>query len=88
MAHHQAAKGGRPYLRLGLAGTDPLGRNIPEGIPLDDDLTTAADPSSPLFAPCVTCHDPHGSGSPDVTKSNSNAMLRLAFKRDLCVICH
>ncbi len=87
MEHCEARKGGRPYLELGLGGTGAGGTAIPGSFPLDHDLTSAAPPGPPLFAPCVTCHDPHGTASV-ATVSGSNRMLRLSYRRELCMICH
>jgi hypothetical protein len=62
--------------------------------PIDLDLTTNAALLGPYYAPCVACHDPHGSTSTDTkgSKANSsNRMLRDQFQTktaDLCVTCH
>jgi cytochrome c553 len=77
------------YTQLGLKGTDPTGGGIPAGFPLDQDITAAAGSGEPLFAVCVTCHDPHGTGTVDQT-FGSNHMLRLPWleRGTLCRICH
>lgn len=86
---HQGIAAQRPYLQLGFGLTDPSARQVPAGIPLDSDLTSAAGSGPPLFATCVTCHDPHGSPASD-TSRGSNHMVRMNWKStsDLCLICH
>jgi len=85
---HMGVTEKRPYLKLGNDGTDPGGGRIP-GFPLDEDLTSAAPPGEPIFAPCVTCHDPHGTAAADVP-DGSNHMVRLGYysAATLCKICH
>jgi hypothetical protein len=86
---HLSVSGARPYLQLGYGSTDALGRSIPEGVPLDSDLSSLAGASSPHFATCVTCHDPHGTGVTDQTRG-SNHMVRMKYVTEstLCLICH
>jgi predicted CXXCH cytochrome family protein len=86
---HGPVDGTRPYLQLGQKGTNPDGALVPEGAPLDHDLSALASPGRPVFAPCVTCHDPHGSPEPDTTL-DSNRMVRLGYRtsNELCLSCH
>jgi hypothetical protein len=86
---HKGVSHGRDYLQLGYGLTDPTGGTVPEGFPLDTDLTSNASSGTPIFGTCVTCHDPHGTGTADTT-NGSNHMVRAdyATKSDLCVACH
>ena len=57
-------------------------------IPLDIDLNTDA---SGYFAPCVSCHDPHGTGVAKHSSNRSNFMMRFGFpptSNVLCSKCH
>jgi hypothetical protein len=57
-------------------------------VPVDSDITRRATPAEPDFAPCVSCHDPHGSGSMQVARHASNLMLRGDYTGQLCRFCH
>jgi len=59
--------------------------NIPD-IPIDVDLNTNASPTG-NYAPCVSCHDPHGTGTPVPPDYSSNRMLRFRFPPDNAVLC-
>ena len=59
--------------------------------PIDCDLNTAADAADDDYAPCVSCHDPHGTGATDAKRTGpSNAMLRANWlsEKTLCQVCH
>jgi len=86
---HYGVSSGRSYLQLGYGLTDALGGAIPADIPVDSDLTSSASPGPPIFATCVTCHDPHGSGVTDTTRG-SNHMVRRGYttSSELCALCH
>lgn len=43
------------------------------GVFVDSDLSSRAIPAEPDYAPCVSCHDPHGTGAPATSR---NRMLR------------
>lgn len=90
---HQGAGAERSYLQLGYGLTEPTGKGIPADMPLDNDLTSAARSGVPVFAPCITCHDPHGTGTIDNGQTDTpvtNHMLRRRWKNkfQLCVFCH
>jgi hypothetical protein len=64
-------------------------------IPVDSDITGRATPTGPDFAPCISCHDPHGSASAKVETvegtKRSNRMLRADYtlsSSPLCSKCH
>jgi hypothetical protein len=68
-------------LQFGTGSTYGDGEMRP--IPVDSDITRRATPASPDFAPCVSCHDPHG--SPYVLPEKlSNRMLRANYACDRC----
>jgi hypothetical protein len=89
---------GDTIVRFGLHGSisdaDTLPGTIP--YPVDSDLTTRASTADPDFAPCVSCHDPHGTGVSDVRgggtgPAKKNAMLRDTWwssPNTLCKNCH
>ena len=59
------------------------------GIPMDNDLNTDASPTG-AYAPCVSCHDPHGTSPlipPTMDHPESNAMLRYKYTRDSNELC-
>jgi len=61
--------------------------------PIDSDISTNATTANPDYAPCITCHDPHGTDTTDhygAPSSNSNFMLRGNFLSDpgYCKVCH
>lgn len=69
------------------------GESISPPWPVDSDISTNAGTSEPDYAPCVTCHDPHGTGITDhknLPSNNSNFMLRGDFLTDpdYCKVCH
>lgn len=56
---------------------------------MDSDLNSTVNGGT-NFAPCVACHDPHGTSNPD-TKSGTNRMVRMEFlsgASPLCTACH
>jgi predicted CXXCH cytochrome family protein len=57
--------------------------------PMDIDLNTGATGVTD-YAPCVACHDPHGTGTTDKAPSTTNRMMRANWKSvsTLCVQCH
>jgi hypothetical protein len=65
------------------------------GIPIDVDLNTNASPTG-NYAPCISCHDPHGTGVKTPSGYTSNRMVRYEFpvetdptmKSELCAKCH
>jgi len=62
---------------------------IPD-IPIDTDVSTVA--SGPKhYAPCISCHDPHGTGVQKPPSASSNSMLRFTIpptNNILCSKCH
>jgi predicted CXXCH cytochrome family protein len=72
-------------VQLGQMGTRMFGQMLP--VPVDSDVTTRALATTPDYAPCFACHDPHGTGAPD-GDTPSNKMLRMEWKNDLCRVCH
>lgn len=73
---------------LGSHNTYPDGDLIP--LPIDDCLTTLALPEEPDFAPCIACHDPHGTAtiSPRADGNNKMARHRWSSTAVLCEQCH
>ncbi len=63
----------------------------PGPYPVDQDISTNAGGST-YYVPCVSCHDPHGTGTPvtPALPSNSNFMLRDSYVNPstLCRVCH
>ena len=60
---------------------------IPD-IPIDIDLNTGA---GGFYAPCVSCHDPHGTGTTVPVGKPSNYMMRFNWPptaNTLCSKCH
>jgi predicted CxxxxCH...CXXCH cytochrome family protein len=57
--------------------------------PVDADLNTGANAADVDYAPCISCHDPHGTGVVEPTKS-SNRMVRDSWitAPTLCNVCH
>ena len=71
------------------AGNDAL--NAP--FPIDCDLNTGANCADTDYAPCVSCHDPHGTGLVEPGSPETNFMMRrkwITFDSDpyLCMGCH
>jgi len=60
-----------------------------EGYPMDTDLADLGFSGPPHYAPCVSCHDPHGSGATSMT-AGSNRMVRENYKKPakVCTACH
>ena len=61
--------------------------------PIDTDISTNASTTEPDYAPCISCHDPHGTNTPDhhgSATTQSNFMLRYTWisNSDLCIVCH
>jgi hypothetical protein len=71
--------------------------NVPDNlvIPIDVDLNTGASPTGD-YAPCISCHDPHGTNVRTPDGYTSNKMVRYEFpvsidptmKSELCAKCH
>ena len=63
----------------------------PGPYPVDQDISTNASGST-YYAPCISCHDPHGTGAPAKTAATtqSNFMLRDSWLSPsiLCKVCH
>jgi len=57
--------------------------------PMDDDLAATGFGGPPYFAPCISCHDPHGTGV-EIKSGTSNNMVRDSYKKPalLCNRCH
>ena len=57
--------------------------------PMDQDLSTNASGAT-YYAPCVACHDPHGTTAAEPAKNNLNRMLRDQWvtTNPLCNKCH
>jgi hypothetical protein len=58
--------------------------------PIDADLSTDA-AGGKEYAPCVSCHGPHGTGTGKAANNRSNFMLRTSFPPSsnlLCSMCH
>jgi len=75
-------------VQFGTHLTYPDGESVV--YPIDSALTTNASVAPEDFAPCISCHDPHGTPVP-VTLSSTNKMARDAFSGDdvtLCAGCH
>jgi hypothetical protein len=62
---------------------------LPANYPFDAELNTNANAADVDYAPCVSCHDPHGTGVVEPTKS-SNRMVRDNWisPYTLCNRCH
>jgi len=85
---HQGLSSQRPFLQMGYGATNPRAGQLPQALPFDADLTSAA-AGGPLHATCVTCHDPHGTGISDATRG-ANHMVRMNWVTEstLCIQCH
>ena len=60
------------------------------GMPIDADLNTDAIGGG-AYAPCISCHDPHGTGTAKPVGKPSNYMMRFewpATANTLCSKCH
>ncbi len=78
-------------VQLGLSLTQADGAQI--AYPVDSDVSTHTNPAQPVFAPCISCHNPHGttiSDTDDLNPNASNRMLRDNWEsaKDLCLGCH
>jgi PKD repeat protein len=94
------AKDSEPALNavwFGSHATRSDGESI--GVPVDSDLTTRAGTEEPDFAPCITCHNPHGTGNTNhkgMASTNSNFMIRREIgggdwwndAMPYCLTCH
>ncbi len=69
------------------------------GIPIDSDLTTRASTAEPDYAPCIACHNPHGTGNTNhkgAVATQSNKMIRREMgggdwwrnSTPFCTVCH
>ena len=60
------------------------------GVPIDVDLNTdAAAAGAGAYAPCVSCHDPHGTNTVKPPGKPSNYMMRFEWTGNtLCSKCH
>ncbi len=99
VVNHRHGKNPTPnVVMFGLGHTTSdadSGSPRPVTYPVDSDLTTLASRTNPDYAPCISCHDPHGTGVQDHSGSaatHSNRMLRdnFTYTSDdaLCVSCH
>jgi len=81
-------------VRFGTHTTRSNGSLLTPHLPIDIDMSTLAPAGAPHYAPCVACHNPHGSVNTDTkgqpASAASNFMLRYpAFSsKSLCNICH
>ena len=88
---HRHAKDSDPAakaVRFGDGGTVIDGESI--RFPVDSDLSTNASPGGRDFAPCISCHNPHGTAVFDPGKP-TNRMLRDIWTTEgsaLCKECH
>jgi hypothetical protein len=73
--------------RFGDKGTPADGESIV--YPIDSALTTYASTAGDDFAPCISCHNPHGTSILDAAR-NTNRMLRdvTYYTSALCQKCH
>jgi hypothetical protein len=72
-------------VQFGQKGSIANGESIP--YPVDSDLSTNAATTSPDFAPCISCHNPHGTNTVDGSYPD-NRMLRDERTDTLCKTCH
>jgi hypothetical protein len=59
-------------------------------VPIDVDLNTDA-AGGAAYAPCISCHDPHGTGTIKPLGYDSNLMMRFEWPNranTLCSVCH
>jgi hypothetical protein len=81
-------------VRFGTHLTVSDGSLITPHLPIDIDLSTLAPPGPPHYAPCVACHNPHGTINTETktlpASATSNLMLRFPLfkKADFCNVCH
>jgi hypothetical protein len=90
---HSHQNGSLVPIQFGDGSTYPNGES--RSVPVDSDITRRATPTEPDFAPCDSCHDPHGTGSAKVQTTErtylSNLMLRADLtlsSSELCSLCH
>jgi hypothetical protein len=76
-------------VELGQHLTKSDGATLPANYPMDADLNTNANAGDVDYVPCVACHDPHGTGVVEPTKT-SNRMVRDVWiaPPTLCNRCH
>jgi hypothetical protein len=82
-------------VRFGDAGSYSNGENLsyPSGshpiYPVDSDLSTLASTAPDDFAPCISCHNVHGTAIVETAKP-TNRMMRDSFfdSSTLCLVCH
>jgi predicted CXXCH cytochrome family protein len=71
--------------QFGQKGSVTDGESI--AYPIDSALSTNASTAAPDFAPCISCHNPHGTST--VTGGfPTNGMLRDVRDTQLCRACH
>jgi len=75
--------------RSGTIGDDTV--NAP--FPIDCDMNTGANCADTDYAPCISCHDPHGTNIVEPTNPGSNFMMRRKWNTldtdpYLCKGCH
>ena len=89
MTHENDTLASRRQPQLGGVG-DPRDDGDGDALPypVDRDLNTAAT-GAPFYAPCISCHDPHGTTLVETTRT-SNRMVRdkWTFPPTLCNACH
>ncbi len=74
--------------RFGDMGAVEDGESI--SYPIDSALTTNASTAADDFAPCISCHNPHGTAVVEST-TNTNRMVRdkwVEAPNPLCKVCH
>ena len=84
------AADGEPLVGRAGHAPDAVGRRrAGANYPIDADLNTAANAADVDYAPCVSCHDPHGTTVVEPTKT-SNRMVRDNWisAPTLCNACH
>jgi hypothetical protein len=88
MRHERDADPAKGAVLMGQHGTYEKAK---QDYPMDSDISVAkaALAGPPYCAPCVSCHDPHGTGATSLT-GVSNKMSRDNFKSPslLCSRCH
>jgi mono/diheme cytochrome c family protein len=59
-------------------------------VPIDADLSTdAISAGTKAYAPCISCHDPHGTNTVKPAGKPSNYMMRFEWTGNtLCSKCH
>jgi hypothetical protein len=74
-------------VRFGEALTFANGEGV--SYPIDSALTTNASAAPEDFAPCISCHNPHGTSVVEPTLT-MNRMVRANYRNPstLCLVCH